>query len=121
MCRKSLTKIRLSAHYLHVETRRYRRPKKMPIEKRLHVCSFCLSLNIDEIEEGDYVFMNCPRYITCIRQRRNLVNRISSIYINLDLFSLTELFNLILQCKECDYIKLVRVFLKSIVEIRGSF
>ena len=88
MCKK----IRLSAHNLHIETGRYKRPRKTPIEERL--CSYCLSLNIDEIEDEYRVSMSCPRYI---RQRRNLLNGISSI-INLDLFSLTELFNLILQC-----------------------
>ena len=47
MCRISLTKIRLSAHNLHIETERYKRHKKTPFEERL--CSYCLSLNIDEI------------------------------------------------------------------------
>ena len=75
------------------------------------------SLNIDEIEDEYHVLMNCSRYI---RQRRNLVNRISSI-IDLDLFSLTELFNLILQCKEYAYIKLVYKTCIAIVKIMGNF
>ena len=47
MCRKSLAKIRLSAHNLHIQTGRYKRYEKTPIEERL--CSYCLSSNIDEI------------------------------------------------------------------------
>ena len=55
--RRNLTKLRVSAYNLAIETGRYTRPHKTPIHNRI-----CLLCNNQEIEDEYHLIMNCPYY-----------------------------------------------------------
>lgn len=51
-----LTRLRISAHNLEIETGRYTTPKT-PLENRL-----CKQCNLSEIEDEEHFLINCPKY-----------------------------------------------------------
>ena len=55
--RVSLTRLRVSAHQLRIETGRYHRPKLLPVEERL--CQMC---NLSAVEDELHFVFQCPRY-----------------------------------------------------------
>ena len=60
-CKKTknlLTKLRISAHDLYIETGRYTKPKKTPVDER--ICRFCTT---GEIEDEIHLIMKCPYYL----------------------------------------------------------
>ena len=54
--RVTLTRFRISAHHLHIETTRYACPSPVPVEER-H-CAHCVST----IEDEPNFLLNCPNY-----------------------------------------------------------
>ena len=54
--RSILTRFRISAHTLEIETERYTTPKA-PLENRL-----CKQCNLSEIENEEQFLINCPKY-----------------------------------------------------------
>ena len=54
--RRNITKLRISAHSLAVETGRYTRPKTLRVNRTCHLCN-----NI-EIEDEFHMFLRCPFY-----------------------------------------------------------
>ena len=67
--RKNLTKLRISAHNLAIETGRFTKPKKTPIEKRI-----CFNCNI--IEDEFHFIFGCEMYET---ERSNLLKYLQNI------------------------------------------
>jgi hypothetical protein len=55
--KKLLTKLRISAHDLHIETGRYHKPKKIPLDQR--TCHFC---NQNLIEDEIHLVLDCSFY-----------------------------------------------------------
>ena len=71
--RKALTRLRISAHHLAIETGRYTHPK-IPVENR--ICPLCPGNNI----EDEYHFLLvCPCYAAL---RKSLIDNISENCIN---------------------------------------
>ena len=60
--------------------------------------------------------MRCPKYRN---KRGEIINELSNV-IDIDKFCLTDLFNMLLQCKDYDIVNMFTKFLKHIVEIRGK-
>ena len=57
--RSALTKLRLSAHRLEIETGRYTRPKTT-VENR--TCAYCKHLGHTEVEDEIHFLVRCPMY-----------------------------------------------------------
>ena len=55
--RRNLTKLRISAHSLAIETGRYTRPQKLPIDRR--TCFHC-----DRVEDEFHFIFDCKLYST---------------------------------------------------------
>ena len=55
--RKYFSKLRVSAHDLHIETGRYKKPTKNPLNER--ICHLC---NSNEIEDEYHVVIKCSYY-----------------------------------------------------------
>ena len=55
--RSTLTRLRISAHDLRIETGRYNKPLKIPASERL--CQHC---ELKEIEDEFHFIMNCQKY-----------------------------------------------------------
>ena len=55
--RKLFTKLRISSHDLHIETGRYSKPNKTPVEER--ICTFCSS---NKVEDEYHTIMECSFY-----------------------------------------------------------
>ena len=83
--RRNLTKLRISAHNLAIETGRYSKPVETPVEKRL--CFHC-----NEIESEFHFFLKCALYKT----ERNILFTNLSNFISIDLNPSSELFNLLM-------------------------
>lgn len=55
--RQEFTRLRISAHFLRIETGRHTVPKKTPIENR--ICQMC---NSNSIEDEKHFILSCPLY-----------------------------------------------------------
>ena len=55
--RKYFTKLRICSHDLQIETGRYNKPQKTPVEKR--ICPYC---NMQNIEDEFHFVMECTNY-----------------------------------------------------------
>ena len=60
--------------------------------------------------------MRCPKYRN---KRGEIINELSNV-IDIDKFCLTNLLNMLLQCKDYDIVNMFTKFLKHIVKIRGK-
>lgn len=90
--RRNLTKLRISAHNLSIETGRYTQPKKTPIEKR--TCFHCK----DYIDDESHFILNCKLYDD---ERCKLVKTLES-FSTLNINTANEPLNLILSCLNGD-------------------
>ena len=68
--RQIFSKLRVSAHDLHIETGRYKKPKKTPVNQR--ICTFC---DTNEIEDEFHVILKCTRYENF---RKDMLNNLKS-------------------------------------------
>ena len=55
--KQSFAKLRVSAHDLHIETGRYKKPTKTPVNER--TCNFCTT---NEVEDEFHVILKCSYY-----------------------------------------------------------
>ena len=74
-CKKTknlLTKLRISGHDLYIETGRYTKPKKTPVDER--ICRFCTT---GEIEDEIHLIMKCKYYLNLRNEMFGQLNIIS--------------------------------------------
>ena len=111
--RKSFTRLRISAHQLHMEAGRHKRPRKTPSEDRL--CMYC---NLGLVEDEEHFIMTCPLYEN---QRKELFDQLTSISTFPDLTD-GEKFLFIMSCLNGDseIIVLVTNFVNKCFEMRES-
>ena len=64
------TKLRISSHDLHIETRHYTKPRKTPVNDR--ICRFC---STGEIEDALHFTFNCEYYSEI---RKEFYNKLES-------------------------------------------
>jgi len=74
---RDFIKLRLSAHRLRIETGRYTRPQKTPLDDRT-----CLVCGTSDIEDEKHFLLHCSKYDT---ERRTLFNRLSMFTSFMDL------------------------------------
>ena len=68
--RRLFTQLRISAHDLYIETGRYTKPVKTPVENR--ICQFC---NKNKVEDEFHVVMECSYYDEF---RKDLTSKLNS-------------------------------------------
>ena len=83
--RRNLTKLRISAHSLAIETGRYSKPNKTPIEKR--ICYYC-----KEVETEFHFIFKCSLY----NAERNLLYNDLSNVLSIQISPSEDLFNILL-------------------------
>ena len=66
--------------------------------------------------EDEYHVLMSPKYRS---KREEIINELSNV-IDIDKFCFTDLFNVLLQCKDYDIVNMFTTILKHIVEIRGT-
>ena len=96
--RSALSKLRLSAHKLEIETGRYTRPQVTPPESRF--CTYCQYLGNEVVEDETHFMVICPIYkeirenLLCpqVLQNKNLTNeqKFVEIMINTDIKSVAK-------------------------------
>ena len=100
--RSFLTKIRISAHSLNIETGRY---NSIPREQRL--CTFCLSL----VEDEKHFILHCPKH-------QNIRNSYNTLFQSIRTDD--DLIREILDPKDLFKTKEICKFLKEASNIRNA-
>ena len=77
--RRAISKIRISAHNLMIESGRYKKPKPLPREDRL--CKFC---NLNEVENEIHFITRCLKYDS---EREEFYKTIRKLNANFDLLN----------------------------------
>ena len=111
MQRREFSKLRISSHQLRVETGRYTRPHKIPLENRT-----CLVCKNDNVEDEKHFLLSCSAYDV---ERSDLFSKLSQYAIFLQL-SVEEQFLFLMTYNNGDseILKLVIDFVNKCVEKR---
>ena len=104
-----MSRLRISAHNLMVETGRYKRPKKIPVPDRL--CDICNLL------EDEYHFvMQCKKY-ECFRHK--MFEKLENIFTNFTGLQDDQTFIWIMKCDDADLIYVFGQYISECIQIRG--
>ena len=107
--RKSITKLRISAHRLEIECGRY---KKVEESKRL-----CRNCNLNVIENEQHVLLTCPKYATC---RNSTFSKLYDIFPDLVSKNDSSMFCFLLACNDSEIFHLLSAMLQNIIALRGE-
>ena len=110
--RKTLTRLRISAHNLGVETGRHHRPSPIPLNERL--CTLCDEGSLDD---ELHLIMTCSKFKN---ERQSFLEQLSNIFPPLTNHDEETIFTFIMQCQDNDLAKCLERYLNQIQEIRGS-
>ena len=112
--RAEFTKLRISAHKLMIESGRYHKPNKIPIEER-----FCMICEDGSIEDEFHFVCQCKGYN---QERITFFSKISSIFPDFEGLNSDEKFICIMTCFEGDSeaALLITKFIQHCVGMRGS-
>ena len=106
--RRNLTRLRISAHNLCIETGRHRRPCKVPLDQRK--CNTC-----DIIEDEFHFMMICDQF----KEPRNvLFHKLKDLFGDLENYNNNQLFIVLMELKDFEVIKLVEKYMLSCLDIR---
>ena len=111
--RKNITKLRLSAHNLPIETGRYKRPVKIPPNLRL-----CEECNMNLVGDEFHIIMKCDKYRILRKDFFDKMNTMDVRFIDMDC---QEKFLYVMKLEREDVIENLCSFIKNIVSIRGNF
>ncbi len=114
--RKNVTKLRISAHKLEIESGRYQNHKKgkVRVQAKDRVCKFCSS---SQVEDEKHVVMYCNNYAD---DRRILFKLLQNIFPGVSCLDEDEQFNLIMKCQDSELFKMFTIFLEKIATKRGE-
>ena len=107
MLRAQLTKLRVSAHSLAIETGRYKRPY-LPASER-----FCKCCSV-EIEDETHFLLYCPLYRE-LREKYNILSQIPKGQN--DFYIITKVIN----PETYDQVKKLCMYIKDAMEVRHNF
>ena len=110
--RRNITKLRISAHSLAVETGRYTRPKTLLVNR---TCKLC---NNNEIEDEIHMFLKCPFYNVERSRLFKSLSEFSTINWDSNLFTFKTLMNV--GNSDCEFFKPVSTFINECFEKRKS-
>ena len=111
--KRLLTTLRISSHNLHIETGRYHKPKKTPLEQR--ICYFC---NSHSVEDELHLILDCTFYDEF---RSTLFTKLEAI-CDFNQLSNIEKFKLIMSANndDIDFCLPIGTFLISCFEKRDN-
>lgn len=108
--RKNITRLRISAHSLYIETGRHKRPTKVPVDQRL--CDPC-----NNIEDEYHFIMACSKYNI---PRNNLIKKIQEIFVDSMSYNRQDLFVFIMKLEDTELINSFHKFMKACILLRGK-
>ena len=108
--RKNITRLRISAHNLYIETGRHKRPYKTPVNQR--TCITCNSID-DEL----HFMLDCDQFKV---PRNIMLNKLEEIFIDVKKYSKTQLFGFIMGLQDSELTKIVEKYIVKCIEIRGK-
>ena len=109
--RVTLTRFRISAHHLHIETGRYACLSPVPVEER-H-CAHCVST----IEDEPHFLLNCPNYSNLRAPLLELCNHLLPSFSHL---STMDQFIYILTRKDRTFLRILAKYLNKAFEQRNT-
>ena len=104
-----LTKFRVSAHNLLIETGRHHN-----IKAEDRICKHC---NLNEIEDEKHFLIECPLY-TLLRQK--LMQEVNKTYANINLLNALEQFCWIMSCETNEIMYSLAEYIFKAMELRKS-
>ena len=110
--RSAFTKLRISAHSLHIEKGRVQNNYK-PVNQR--ICYYC---NDGTVESEVHFLLYCKLYEN---ERKTFISELSQIYPSIPLWSDIELYNFLMTAKEYDICDLVTKFIYNSFSKRSQF
>ena len=108
--KKNITRFRISAHNLKIETGRHRRPEKTPLEER--VCELC-----NKIEDEIHLMLYCKIYDS---ERNIMFKEITDIFPAFTTLGDQEKFIFLMNLDDTEKIKIVETYFSKILKKRGS-
>jgi len=111
--RTNITKLRISAHKLEIETGRYSK-NKIKINSKQRVCKHCTS---GEIEDEQHVIMSCSKYIN---NRTIMVQTLTEAFPFYELLDYKNKFLFIMKCNDYEVTHALSKMLSDIKVIRGA-
>jgi hypothetical protein len=111
--RRLISKLRMSAHRLEVETGRYQ-SKPLKVKREDRVCRMC---DLDILEDEKHVVMICPKY-AC--QRKIMISCINEAFVGFEAKNIHDQFRFIMQCTDWEVFRVFSDMLVHISTLRGS-
>lgn len=109
----SMSKLRLSAHKLHIETGRYvSKQDRLKPQERL-----CAQCNLKECEDEIHFIMKCPLYS---EERASLLNKIYFHYEFVKEYNIEETFCWLMSNIDTNIIQIFAVYIKQCFSKRNS-
>jgi hypothetical protein len=112
--RKNITKFRISAHKLEIETGRYLPRNDPRREPKNRICKHC---NLNETEDELHVLVRCPNYHA---HREILMQNLTDTFPNIIHLNTTNLFNFIVSCGDYEITIAFSKFLQAVKTSRGN-
>ena len=110
--RRNITRLRISAHHLEIETGRYKMKngKKIPPDERL--CKTC-----NAVEDEYHLIMNCK---THDKERSELLDKVNETFPDFPNIDDKEKFLFLMSCNDYELYMYVRKFMDEVVHKRGT-
>jgi hypothetical protein len=111
--RRPLTRLRISAHKLEIETGRYAKKDKTRTERKDRLCRHCTD---NEVEDEEHVIMKCPKYD---QARAKMLRDLADIYPDFILHDVHNQYLFIISCFDSDSTSLFADMIEHVVTSRG--
>ncbi len=113
--RRLITKFRISAHRLEIETGRYnsRKSNKSRVDENERICKLC---NLNEVENEIHVLLKCPKYDP---ERKSMVDRMETIYPIFAALDPEGKFQFLMGCCDWEATDILKTMLVKIRRTRG--
>ena len=113
--RRLITKLRISAHSLEIETGRYNSKKNNKIRQKqqLRICKHC---ELEKIEDEEHVLLFCPKYE---ENRQIMLSAIKDSFNSFENLRDRDKFIFIMKCFDWEATKTLSNMVTGIKELRG--
>ena len=113
--RRNITRFRISAHKLEIETGRYNNSKKNKtrVNKEKRLCKNC---ELKAIEDEEHVLMVCPKYKKC---RTDLFGILAEAFPGFEQANAQHKFNFIMQVRDWEVTNILSKMLVYVIKERG--
>ncbi len=112
--RRSITKLRISAHRLEIEIGRYRTKTSNRIKREERTCKLC---STGCIEDEEHVLMTCPKYDI---YRKIMLDNLYEAFPGLNRLDKKEQFIFIIRSIDYEVFQSLSTMLDSVIRIRGN-